>query len=161
MANRTIPEDVIHSKNDETIIETDQEVNTTEDIEPVLIENVPGDTSTERDQKLGELIKEFMMEEEVERQLGNSNYASLANDTETSSMYYVNDEPVKWEDSLIDITELANERPLLMDKLIGRWRQVRTVGLKKYLKAEGENWLHQKMAAAAVPDFIFTKKSEK
>ena len=145
MANRTIPDEVIHSKNDETIIETDQEVNTTEDIEPVLIENVTEDNSIERDQELEELIKEFMIEEEVERQLGtsenSSEYASLANDTET--------------------TELANERPLLMDKLIGRWRQVRTVGLKKYLKAEGENWLHQKMAAAAVPDFIFTKKSEK
>ena len=153
---------MIHSKNDETIIKTNQEVNWTDDIEPVLIENVPEDNSIEKDQ---ELIKEFMIEEEVERQLGtlenSSEYASLANDTETSSMYYVNDEPVKWEDSLIDITELTNESPRLMDKLIGRWRQVRTVGLKKYLKAEGESWLHQKMAAAAVPDFIFTKKSEK
>ena len=30
-----------------------------------------------------------------------------------------------------------------------------------FLEAEGENWIHQKMVAAAVPDFIYTKEAEK
>ena len=49
----------------------------------------------------------------------------------------------------------------LLDQLLGRWRQVKTVGMTKYLEAEGENWIYRKMAAIASPDFIFTKESEK
>ena len=48
-----------------------------------------------------------------------------------------------------------------MDQILGRWHQIRTVGMAEYLKAEGESWLFQKMALAAVPDFIYTKVSEK
>ena len=53
------------------------------------------------------------------------------------------------------------ESKYLMDQILGRWHQIRTVGMAEYLKAEGESWLFQKMALAAVPDFIYTKVSEK
>ena len=57
--------------------------------------------------------------------------------------------------------EEINEPKYLMDQILGRWHQIRTVGMADYLKAEGESWLFQKMALAAVPDFIYTKVSEK
>ena len=51
-----------------------------------------------------------------------------------------------------------------MDKLTtgnGRWRQVKTVGMDQFLKAEGGNWIYRTAASAAIPDFIYTKKGEK
>merc|ERR1719192_2781620 len=50
-----------------------------------------------------------------------------------------------------------------MDKLTmgnGRWRQVKTVGLEQFLKAEGGNWIYRSLAASAIPDFIYTKIDE-
>jgi len=50
-----------------------------------------------------------------------------------------------------------------MDKLTtgnGRWRQVKTVGMDQFLKAEGGNWIYRTAASAAIPDFIYTKKGE-
>merc|ERR1719312_2351147 len=50
-----------------------------------------------------------------------------------------------------------------MDKLTtgnGRWRQVKTVGLDEFLKAEGGNWIYRTAASSAIPDFIYTKKGE-
>ena len=57
--------------------------------------------------------------------------------------------------------EELKEPKYLMDQILGRWHQIRTVGMAEYLKAEGESWLFQKMALAAEPDFIYTKVSEK
>merc|ERR1719394_900611 len=50
-----------------------------------------------------------------------------------------------------------------MDKLTtgnGRWRQVKTVGIDNFLKAEGGNWIYRTAASSAIPDFIYTKKGE-
>merc|ERR1719394_431459 len=50
-----------------------------------------------------------------------------------------------------------------MDKLTtgnGRWRQVKTVGIDDFLKAEGGNWIYRTAASSAIPDFIYTKKGE-
>merc|ERR1712106_112811 len=154
LANRTADDEVMQNlipASSETgeivIIETDHNGNTIKDLE--LLKQSSTKTAKEgnatRQLELVKQIDQFMLEEEVERLL------ALVNNTETSSLDYVNDEPVKWNNE---------PSPRLMDKLIGRWRQVRTVGLKEYLKAERENWIHQKMAAAAVPDFIYTKESE-
>ena len=51
-----------------------------------------------------------------------------------------------------------------MDKLTtgnGRWRQVKTVGMDDFLKAEGGNWIYRTAASSAIPDFIYIKKGEK
>ena len=51
-----------------------------------------------------------------------------------------------------------------MDKLTsgnGRWRQVKTVGMDDFLKAEGGSWIYRSLASSAVPDFIYTKEGEK
>ena len=51
-----------------------------------------------------------------------------------------------------------------MDKLTtgnGRWRQVKTVGIDDFLKAEGGNWIYRTAASSAIPDFIYIKKGEK
>ena len=51
-----------------------------------------------------------------------------------------------------------------MDKLTtgnGRWRQVKTVGLDEFLKAEGGNWIYRTAASSAIPDFIYTKQGKK
>jgi len=50
-----------------------------------------------------------------------------------------------------------------MDKLTtgnGRWRQVKTVGMDDFLKAEGGNWIYRTAASSAIPDFIYIKKGE-
>ena len=43
----------------------------------------------------------------------------------------------------------------------GRWRQVKTVGLDEFLKAEGGNWIYRTAASSAIPDFIYTKQGKK
>jgi len=50
---------------------------------------------------------------------------------------------------------------MFMDKLAagnGRWRQVKTVGLDEFLKAEGGSWIYRSLAGSATPDFIYVKK---
>ena len=49
----------------------------------------------------------------------------------------------------------------LMDKIVGKWEQVKTVGMEKFLKQEGGPWIYQKFAALAMPDFTYTKITEK
>ena len=49
----------------------------------------------------------------------------------------------------------------LMDKVVGKWKQVKTVGMDQFLKKENGPWIFQKFAAIAMPDFQYKKIDDK
>merc|ERR1719192_1051027 len=58
--------------------------------------------------------------------------------------------------STTSTTTTSSTKINFMDKLTmgnGRWRQVKTVGLEQFLKAEGGNWIYRSLAASAIPEF--------
>ena len=66
--------------------------------------------------------------------------------------------------STLTTTTSTTTKIHFMDKLTsgnGRWRQVKTVGMDDFLKAEGGSWIYRSLASSAVPDFIYTKEGEK
>ena len=63
-------------------------------------------------------------------------------------------------ESFLEKIENEEEKPKLINRIIGQWRQVESYGLDNFLEAEGGNWVYRKMAASTAPDFIYSQKDE-